>query len=56
MDTRSAIAVESPATFRKLSPLARKRTEPVTQPADIRIAGYKVIVELPDPLRIFSSR
>jgi hypothetical protein len=28
--------------------------EPVTQPAGIEIAGYQVIVELPDPLRVFS--
>jgi hypothetical protein len=28
--------------------------EPVTQPAGITIAGYQVIVELPDPLRVFS--
>jgi hypothetical protein len=28
--------------------------EPVTAPARIRIAGYQVIVELPDPLRVFS--
>ncbi len=28
--------------------------EPVTEPAGIKIAGYQVIVELPDPLRVFS--
>jgi Fibronectin type III domain len=28
--------------------------EPVTEPAGIRIAGYQVIVELSDPLRVFS--
>lgn len=28
--------------------------EPVTEPAGITIAGYQVIVELPDPLRVFS--
>lgn len=28
--------------------------DPVTEPAGIEIAGYQVIVELPDPLRVFS--
>jgi hypothetical protein len=28
--------------------------EPVIQPVGIEIAGYQVIVELPDPLRVFS--
>jgi hypothetical protein len=28
--------------------------EPVTEPAGITIAGYQVIVELPEPLRVFS--
>ncbi len=28
--------------------------EPVSEPAGVGIAGYQVIVELPDPLRVFS--
>jgi hypothetical protein len=28
--------------------------EPVVKPAGIEIAGYQVIVELPEPLRVFS--
>lgn len=29
--------------------------EPVVKPVDIEIAGYQVIVELPEPLRVFSA-
>ena len=47
--------VVSPAEGAVIDPANAVITwEPVTEPAGITIAGYQVIVELPDPLRVFS--
>ncbi len=59
----ATLSHEIPAKAKVLSPAEGAVTdpnhtiiewEPVTEPAGINIAGYQVIVELEDPLRVFS--